>query len=369
MPSIPILDVFRSDRFSLSSLSTLVDNTYPFQPSLLRQMNLTIDEPINSSVFSYDRESGAISIIGSSPRNTYGSPAPSATTTRVNQSFVVPRVYSYDTIYASSLAGARMSGSVSLKTAEEEVNKRLNGPTGLRQKLALTWENHLLGMVQGKVLDADGTTELLNAYTLTGLSEQTEIAFDLTNASPARGALKAKMAEVKRKVINALGGNIEPAKKNSVVQTPMGLALNNFRLVFLCGDNFYDALVSHPEVTDYVKRSSYTNIASALTDGWGMPYESLTYEGCVFINYLGGGGISIDTDKCIAFPTGVPGLYRRVISPADEFIPYLGDQGRPEYVNIVTDTERNAWVMVELYSYTIPFCTKPNALIKGRKGS
>jgi hypothetical protein len=63
-----------------------------------------------------------------------------------------------------------------------------------------------LGAVQGIVLDANGSTVIRNWHTEFGISQATEIDFDLDNASPASGAVRKKCNDVMRAMKRAAEG-------------------------------------------------------------------------------------------------------------------------------------------------------------------
>lgn len=352
-----VLDVFRGDAFSTRSLIPYLDKTAPVFSSLISDLGLFMDVPIQTQFCAFDEVKGTLKLINSSVRGTYGSAKGATEPTRTMRSFQVPRLYEFDTITARSVAGYRKPGTTELESAREVLDEKLNGPAGLRTALRATWEYQFLGAVQGKVYDADGSTLLLDMYALTGTSEPTEINFDLTAASPSRGVLKKAIETVKSDIIKALEG------------MPVG---GNMYPMFLCGDNFFQALVSHPEVEKYVNLASYPGIPQALrASNWGGVYSAIEFCGCLFTNYRGGTGglssVAINTDKCVIFPVGVPGLFKRAVAPGDEFLEFVNTNGVPEYVKVITDAERNSYIQVELYSYVMPFCQRPLALLKGRK--
>jgi Phage major capsid protein E/DDE superfamily endonuclease len=102
------------------------------------------------------------------------------------------------------IAGLRQSGIVAPLV--------LNGPmTGLafrayvEQFLAPALEHVRVGAIKGQILDADGTQVIYDLFTEFGVTQHTEIDFDLDNASPAPGAVKKKCHDIRRKIEDELG--------------------------------------------------------------------------------------------------------------------------------------------------------------------
>ena len=100
-------------------------------------------------------------------------------------------------------------------------------------------------------------------------------------------------------------------------------------------------------------------------------YSSIEIEGVTFINYQGtddGSTIAIGTDEAKFFPVGARGAFQVGYGPANEFKPYLNQRGREYYGLILADPSgRDAWDRVELYSYPLFICTRPEMLLTGRR--
>src|SRR5690606_6638302 len=125
----------------------------------------------------------------------------------------------------------------------------------MKQNHELTFEYHRIGAIQGNVLDADGMTSLFNWFKLFGIAEAT-VAFDFAdsgdydNAEPATD-MKQLSQLVRRKIENALGG------------TPFQ------GIHALCGDQFFDAFVSHATVRRAYERYQENAHARTLQSGEG----------------------------------------------------------------------------------------------------
>jgi hypothetical protein len=218
----------------------------------------------------------------------------------------------------------------------------------LRGDLELTWEFHRLGAVQGKVLDADGTSVIIDWEAELNQAIPAEVDFDLDNASPASGAVRKKCNAVKRSMIAAL----------------KGIGGNNVGICALVGDAFWDDLTSHPEVE---KTFLATQQAQDLRNGFGTAWSMFKYGEITWINYRGSddNAVSVGTDKAKFFPVGA-GIFQVAQSPGESF-EYVNTPGLPVYSGIVIDKDRNTWADVEVFSYPLFVCTMPSALFKARR--
>ncbi len=135
------------------------------------------------------------------------------------------RLAKADTIRASELQNIRAFGSESdLQTVQQEVATRM---ARLRNDLELTLENHRLGAIQGIVVDADGTTPLVDWYSEWAISQAAEIDFALgTSGTDVRG----KCGQVKRQMMVAAKGAWLPGTQ----------------IYGLASDGFFDALSAGP---------------------------------------------------------------------------------------------------------------------------
>jgi hypothetical protein len=212
--------------------------------------------------------------------------------------------------------------------------------------MELTRENMYLGMIQGLVKDADGST-IYDWATEFGQTIPTELDFDLDNASPASGAVRKLCNQVTRSILRGL----------------KGLGGNNVQIVGLCGDAFWDDLTAHPEV-----RQTFLNWQAAADLREGNAFQSFVYGNITFINYRGtddGTTVGIGTNLCKFFPVGA-GIFQEALSPGETF-EFVNTLGKDVYAMVIPDKDRNMWVKPEIYSYPLPVCTMPQALHRARR--
>ena len=339
------MDVFSGSAFSAISLTGAI-NQQPFLPSLLGDLNLFTDRPIRTRAAYIENLAGTLSLVPTSP---IGAPlAEDVTDKRTVQYIPTLRIAKGTTIYAEEVQGVRAFGSET--ELQQIANLVAERSAKISRDIQYTWENMRLGAVQGIVYDSNGTTVLQNWYTIWGVVQPAEVDWDLDNATPVGGAIYQKCNDAIRAAMRAVSGMWIPGRSY---------------LIGLCGDNFYDNLTQAPEV-----RATYLSSSQAqdLRNDVGGPFSSFRYGGIVFMNYRGTdtAGLGINTDKIALFPVGVPGLFEVAWGPGETF-DFVNTPGKPLYLIPVKDTARNAWQRIEAYSYPLFFCTKPLALLRGKR--
>lgn len=338
------IDVFNQDAFGATSLTGYV-NKKPHIPSMLRDMGIFEEKPVRTSTIWVEIKDGKIALIPTSER---GEPLFQNDKQKRN---AIPlktvRLAKGDRITATELQDIRAEDSeAELKEVQMEVDDRMTTMLG---DVDLTEENLMLGAIQGIILDADGSTVITNLYTEFGVAQPTEIDFDLDNATPASGALKRKCNEVVRGMVRAGGDAVLPTSQ-----------VNAF-----VGDNFWDDLVSHPEV-----QGAYNNwmAAQSLSNEVGV-FKPFRWGEINWVNYRGtddASTVSVGTDQAKFFFSGARKLFQIAYSPA-EFLPFVNTRGEKRYSMVIPDEKRQAYVDVEVYSYQLPYCTRPETLFRARR--
>jgi Phage major capsid protein E len=173
------------------------------------------------------------------------------------------------------------------------VNQRMSE---MATKIDATLEHLRIGAIKGQILDADGSVVIYDLCTEFGVTQHIKVDFDLDNTSPAPGVIKKKRHDVRRTIEDELG-----AQPYDHVHA-------------ICGADFFDDLITHPEVEKVYER--YLDGAFLRQ---GRARGSFEYAGIVFKEYRGRVGTVDFTDASKAYflPVGVPGLFRQYNAPAD----------------------------------------------------
>ncbi|MCR9058117.1 MAG: major capsid protein [Rhodobacteraceae bacterium] len=332
------MDIFNNDAFSMIQLTDAV-REMSYVPQLLASLGLFEPKGVYLRDIAIEKKGNVLSLIPTSPD---GAPPQQQGSNKPNmRNFRSVRLADGFTMYVSEVAGMRAFGSESeLMVVMTEYAERMGD---VRDDMDLTHEFHRLGALQGKLLDADGTSVLYDYFDEFGIPEPVAIDFELGTANTK---VRLKCAEVKRKM----------------VRSAKGALTNSTRIHALCGDDWYDKLIEH----DSVKRT-YENWAAAADLREDRTFESFPFAGIVFHNYRGtddNSEVAIPVDEAKFFPVGARGVFKKYMSPANEFAPFVNTKGQDTYALNVEDKDRQSWVKGELYSYPLYMCARPEVLQK-----
>ena len=356
-----ILSIFKNDAFSASTLDRVAPNI-PYIPSYLGNLGLFSgpnSRPIRTRTVEVWTESGVIQMV---PTSEIGAPDPLPTRgTNELRTLRTYRLSQRDRMQAAEIQdiiSMPMGSPAQLRSMAEEIAQR---STQLRQNNEYTLENHRLGALQGKILDADGTTVVRNFWTEFGVAEPAEIFFDF--ATIAAGTL-AKFIEdnITRPMTRALQARANPGT----------------RIHALVGDNFWSKLISHADVQEVVKLRAQSDAAFArLLMNSRTGYETqpagswaeIDYGGVTWTNYMGtlNGEIAIGTDKARFFPIGATDVFRAYWSPGER-IRDVNTRGQLAYLILQPDPRDQMQEYVDIFfrNYPLFACIFPQGLLKGR---
>ena len=340
-----MLDIFNNSAFSLTNLTDAINNMR-FVPGRIGELGLFgRGSGVNTTSIAIEEKNGILILVPPTPRGGPGTTADKPK--RAMRNLVVPHFEINDGINADEVQGVRAFGSeTELETIVGKVAER-EAQHG--QSMEATTELSRIGAVKGIVTYADGST--LNLFTEFGVTQETEIDFDLDNATPADGVLRQKCAAVTRQVANILDG------------VPFS-GLHAF-----CGDNFFDNLLQHKEVRDTYKGWNEAQILrdSYLGSDRSSIFGTFQFGGIVWENYRGAVGSTtyVNADKCHIFPKGVPNLFRTVWAPAD-YVETVNTIGKRFYAK-QWPYANGKGVHLDVQMNEINYCTRPRVLIPGRR--
>ncbi|MHC2534212.1 major capsid protein [Bradyrhizobium diazoefficiens] len=339
---MPMLDIFNSDAFSVTSLTDAI-NKLKFVPGYLGSRGLFTESGVTTTSVAIEQKNNVLALVPPTPRG-----GPGVTLDKGKRSLLsinVPHFEVNDAVYAEEVQNIRPFGQESGEDSVMRLVGERMQTDGQSQEATIEYSR--IGAVKGIVTYADGST--LNLYTLFGVAQPAEVDFDLDNAAPAQGALRKLCANVTRTIATALDG------------TPFS------GVEAICGDKFYDDLIAHPEV-----RETYKNWTAAeeLRQGYvsaGQIYGSFPFGGILWTNYRGQVGTTpfIDPDKCHIFASGVPGLFRTYFAPADYF-DTVNTLGQPRYARQYM-MANNKGVHLDVQTNNLNICTRPGTLIQGKR--
>jgi len=343
---MPSLNVFTQDAFGVISLTDAI-NKAPFVPGRAGTLIDWGNRGVATTSVMIEERGGVLTMVNPSSRGGPGEAI--AKRKSVARLLSIPHYQIDDFVNADEVQNVRAFGSESdVMTVQALLNERLEDHAML--SLDPTLELQRLGAVKGTILNADGST-LYNLFTEFGVSQESEIDFDLDNASPASGALRKACAGAVRKIADNLGG------------------ITYSGVHAFCGDAFFDDLLGNVEVVNSYKN---TPMAEVLRNGYVYPngeqiYGAFEFGGIVWENYRGKNGASamVNTDKCHIFPVGVPGLFRTVNGPAD-WVETVNTLGLPRYARQYL-AQNGKGVHLETQMNALSYCTRPKTLLLGKR--
>jgi hypothetical protein len=332
-------DIFNNDAFSLFSMTDAIERI-PHRPGLLGSMNLFTPVPVTTVTVAVERLTNSLSIIQTSERG-----APPSTQNKIRpdiRDFRTVRLYKQDTLYSHEIQNVRAFGTESeLQTMVGVVARRQQR---LLNDLMLTRERHMLGAINGIVLDADGST-IRNYFTEFGISQPGEITFSNAAVTAAGGMRPFLAKNIVRPMMRALGQEMP-----------------GVQIVCLAGDDFYDYVTEHPDV-----KATFINWNAASDLREAVAFAEFNFGGVAFVNYRGTDDnttVAVAPTKSRFFLRGVPDLFQSAYSPGESF-ELANTPGRNMYSMVLPDTKRQSFVEIEVASYPLDICTRPETLLRG----
>lgn len=335
---MPGLDVFKADAFSMRSLTAAI-NRMPYAPGKLGALGIFDRKGIRTTHMEIERKGGKISLLPSTERGAPGTGKERSK--RTVRTVKMPHIPHDAEILADQVQDVRSFGSESeLESVAEVVNEYL---TEMRANHEVTLEYFRCGAIKGQVIDGDGQTVLLDLFNEFGVTEKT-VDFVLGTSSTK---LKTKCAEIARHIETALG------------------QLTYTGIQAVCGDTFWDKLVSHPDVEAAFDRwQEGAFLREVYRDQPGAGGQGFVYGGIHWMNYRGSVGASpfIPATDARVFPLGVAGLFPERYAPAD-VMGAVNTMGQPVYA-MQERLPHDKGISLHTQSNPMTACTIPEVLVK-----
>ena len=325
------LDIFNDDAFTLSSLTAAINET-PYVPGRLGALGLFSNEGINTTHLSIEKDGATLALVPAADRG-----APGLQVDKDKRSLIpfnTLHLPQESTVMADEIQGLRAFGAES--EVEAVANYVAQRQAKHRRQLDATMEHLKIGAIKGIIMDADGTTPLVNTFTSFGISQVTHSLVLGTAGTKVRN----KVLELLDKIEDELGG----------------VSFTGVRV--LCGRTYFKNFVGHPEVKAAYERWMD---GAALRDDVRGGFE---FGGCVFEQYRGQVGATkfVADDEAYAVPEGVPDLFIGRFAPAN-YMETVGTNGLPYYTK-AEPLPMNKGMNLESQSNPLFLCTRPNAVVK-----
>lgn len=325
-------DIFNNDAFSLSALTKAIIDT-PYVPGRIGELGLFSNEAIQTTGVSLESMGATLSLVPAAARGAPGKPYGNDKRKLVSVNAI--HLPQRTAIVADEVQNLRAFGKeTEVETAQNLMTKKL---ARMRRDIDVTMEYQRIGAIKGQILDADGTTVLLD-LTSAGVFNVGPQAHSMVLGTSGTLVIN-KVIEAKRKMETALGG----------------LMYKSIRV--LCSASFFDALVAHPAVVKAYDR--WMNGEFLRVDNRAGFY----FAGVYWEEYRGNvsGQAFIADGTALMIPEGVPDLFVTYFAPAD-YMETVNTLGLPYYAKQEA-MDFNKGIMVEAQSNPLSLCTRPASVI------
>ncbi len=327
-----MLDIFKDDAFSLVNLTQAIQDL-PVVPQRLNELGLFRTEPVSVPFVSVEWDGAKIYLIQSSPRGTTTQVATLGK--RKMRAWPIPYLALDAEVFADDVAGLRAFGREDqLESASTIVNAKL---LVCKNSHEATKEYHRAGALAGVVLDADGTTEITDLFTILGVTEEV-VDFDWSDPLETN---KGKALDVQEHIDDNIGG--QPYD----------------HVHALCGATFWrDMVESAPLSEAYNEQTGFAYATEGRRDSF--EFGGITWE--PYRAKVGARNF-IDANQARFFPVGAPDLFVEAYAPAP-FMETVNTPGAPYYAK---QRPKPYDTGIDIHTCSSPgmYCNRPAVLVKG----
>jgi hypothetical protein len=325
-------DIFKDDAFSLSQL-TLAMNDLQFTPTLVGDLGIFSEAGMNTTSAMIEKIGQSFSLVPAGVRGVSGKPV--GQDKRTLKNFSVVHLPQRGAVTADEVQGIRAFGTeTTLQTVQGMVLAKL---AKMRRNIDLTMEWQRVGAIKGQIIDADGSTVLVDLFTEFGVAQNT---LDFVFSSDTTD-VKQRCIDLQRKIEDELDG----------------VLFTNVRV--LCSKEWFDAFVAHPEV-----KAAYNRYLDGAFLRENQRKTGFYFADTYFQEYRGsvGGHRFIEANCAYAVPEGVPDLFITRFGPAD-YLETVNTVGLPYYAKQWVE-DPGKQVELESQSNPLHLCTRPRAVVK-----
>jgi hypothetical protein len=347
------LDILNNDTFSYVNLQRVAGQT-TYVPQTLGLMRLFESKPIIGHIVHLYEEDSVIRLV---PTTERGTPdirlIPDVGRLRALRT---PRLSQVTSVTASELVGiadTHLPETIRVRNAITLLTRRT---ATMKSNLEMTKEFHRFGALQGKLLDADGTTVIADFFEEFGLSQPPLIDVDFANI-PEEQLLQFFQDTFLR-----------PSR---IALQDSGRATPGMYYASLCGDGWWAKLMTHPGFRKIYELQLQAAAVARATNPLVVPnmWMEVDFAGIRWINYEGTRDtkIAIPFNEARFFPVGARDVFN-VYWGSGETLLDATTEGRPEYLYIQPDVRTNIPSHVDAFlrAYGLYACIFPKALMRAR---
>lgn len=327
------------DNFNLSTLTQAINNI-AVPSTFLSGLGLFEESPIDTTTVAIEMRDGEIVLIANTSRGAETGTQVAGVSRGTPILLTASHLLANDAILADAIQNIREFGKGSaLETLKLKIEERLKI---MRKSIDATVEYHRWGALQGKVLDADGTTVLRDLFATFGLTQADPIELDFS------------ANDVDKQIMGVT---------DEVDEALNGAGRNGF--IVLCGKNFNKEFHGSKAIKDDVRL--YKDGEQSRTDQrTSYEYKDVRFYRCV---EKIAGNLMVAADEAIILPTGVDGLLQTRFAPAP-YADTVNTLGLPYYVS-TEPKKHNKGFDFEAQSNPIVYCSRPQVIrrlkLKGAK--
>lgn len=317
-------------KFGVKALTAAI-NKVPATPTQIRDLGIFEPQYLTTTYVNVEYREGRLNLVQSKERGESGQAV--SPKSRAIKTFRIPHLPEDDVVRADDVQNLRAFGTDKAETVENVVNDKMADG---KLNLEFTREHLMLGALQGKILDADGTM-LYDLYKEFGLTRQT-----------IDWKLDTKTTEVGELMDKTIAG-LRTKQKGAMVTG----------WVALCGLDFLTALKYHDKIKPLYER--YRD-GAAYREGSLNPIE-FEHNGIKFIQYtgdFGAKGAKIAADQAILLPVGRK-LYTEAFAPAD-MNATVNTRALPYYASREKLDHDKGWSL-HMQSNPLPIALRPELLV------
>lgn len=275
-----------NSKFGVRALTEAI-NRVPAAPTQIRELGLFQAKYLTTTYVDVENRDGKLDLVPSRPRGSDGEAVP--THQRQIRTFKIPHLPVNDVIRADDVQNVRAFGGTQAEAVQDKVNEKLADAKG---NLEYTREHLMLGALQGKIIDADGSV-LYDIYDEFGLSRQS-YSWKLGTNTTEVGLMIDQTLTAQRKKLK-------------------GAPVSGW--VAMCGADYLAALKYHPTVKEAWLRYQ----EAAVYRSGDINQVSFEHGNVRFIQYdgdFGGAGAGIAANEAVLMPVGA-NIYFEYFAPAD----------------------------------------------------
>lgn len=341
-----ILDVFNQDAFSVTELSRAID-LVPIKWGRLGALGLFPERGATTTSIAVEFRNNRLTMLPIRPRGAAGTAGEVGR--RFAKTFAIPHIPHEDRITADDVQNIRAFGTMRLESVQDAVNQKL---LTMANKHDITLEHLRAGMIQGKLLDYDGTI-LLNLFTEFGVTEPV-VYFDWAGDTYN---IVQQCNKVKRWMEDHLMGDVSSGIRA------------------LCGPGFWDDFITNGTVLESYKLFTQLQAVNPLRDDVraGFRFQDIVWEEYrAYASYENADGTFtsaafVPDGECRFVPMGTQQTFSTHFGPPT-FLEAVNAPGLKRYAKQAPE-KHNRWIDIYTESNPLPMCDKPAVLIRGYKGT